>query len=562
MLVNTRQERKTLRARRSGLAVLLALLLLLPGKAFAQADAFGDPSSHSAGGGAAGDLVPTTPTIDGGSISVGATAQVVVLFRNDSGQPILSGPIQLYPGSTTSAAVSLNQCAQEPLPPGGVCAVSVSVKGLSPGDWRVEMVMRHSGRARLVTATISGKVEESQNQKDSFTSDVEAIPSELKFGQVTSGQPVVRAVVLRNTTSVPLDIHSIYIEAAEQSGFSLKTDCEKLAPGQACIVTVTWSAVQSGDASGVLLVEHNGPTAVANIPLSGTFTPAATDKADIFPKAVPGKGLLVASQDAIDFGTGIQTTSAITVTLVNVGDAPVKLRDMKLAGGDNGLSISKSGCQTGMVLEPVDACPMTLSWSPVREGSIIDDVQIFHDGARGVLVLPVKGSASAIISQDSKAVRLSGGESIATTVMANGSETPESSGKRKSARSNIVQQQNDSSIDPASVLDGFVVTSHAPDRAIITGPGGSRIIFDGQQVVVGGFLWTANITGSGVELRNGSDKVLLLFDRSLSSVNRSAGQSGGSSGTNSSGTSTAPATSSTAPSIASTATPAAATAKK
>ena len=85
----------------------------------------------------------------------------------------------------------------------------------------------------------------------------------------------------------------------------------------------------------------------------------------------------------------------------------------------------------------------------------------------------------------------------------------------------------DTDVDPASVLDGFVVTSHATTRAIISGPGGSRIVFDGEEVVIGGFLWHVNIRPSGVEFRSGPDKVLLLFDRSLSSVNRVSGQSSG-----------------------------------
>lgn len=515
------------------LGIVAALGLFGHGAAMAQNDAFDDPGKAVRGvaGGAIGDLVPTAPTVDGGSISVGATAQVVVLFRNDSGQPITTGPIQLYPSSTVNATTSLNQCQQEPLPPGGSCAVSISVKALSAGDWRVEMLMRHSGRSRLVTATIAGKVEESDKQRENFSSDIESIPNEVKFGTVSSGQPVVKGVVLRNTTNDPITVNSIYIEAAEQSGFTLKTDCEKLAPGQACIVTITWSPNITGASSGVLLVEHSGPTSVASIPLDGQYTPADTTKADTFPKAVPGKGLLVSSQESVDFGKDINTGSALTVSLVNVGDAPIRLKTLHLSGGNDGLSIAKSGCVPGAVLQPVEACALTLNWSPVRQGAMIDDVQVTHDGARGVLVLPVKGAATAAISQDSKAVRLdSSGAAVTTSV---------DRGGRGSSGGNGGGGQETASVDPASTLDGFAVTSHSPDRAIITGPGGSRIIFNGQKVVVGGFVWAASILPAGVEMKSGSEKVLLLFDRSLNSINRSGGQSAGSATSNSAPTLTA-----------------------
>ncbi|MCB1557216.1 MAG: choice-of-anchor D domain-containing protein, partial [Alphaproteobacteria bacterium] len=422
--------------------------------------------------------------------------------------------------STVSATVSLNQCDGGELPAGAVCAIALSIKGLQAGAWRIEMLMRHSGRARLVTATLSGVVEAGEGKGDQFISDIEAIPDELDFGDLKNSQPVVKAVVLRNITSESIDLSAIYIEAADQAGYSLKSDCEVLEPGQACIVTVTWSPLLKGQASGVMLIEHSGPTTVTSVDLAGNYGPETTGEAEVFPEAVPGKGLLVSSQEEVDFGADIETTSAITVSLVNVGDAPIKLADVRLSGSDNGLSVSKKGCAPETVLEPIEACPLTVSWSPVREGAVIDDIQIVHDGARGILVLPVRGESSAVISQDSKAVRL-GGAGVATLSASEGR-----GGKDGGALDDFVVVR-DTDVDPASVLDGFVVTSHATTRAIISGPGGSRIVFDGEEVVIGGFLWHVNIRPSGVEFRSGPDKVLLLFDRSLSSVNRVSGQSSG-----------------------------------
>ncbi len=510
-----------------GISGLLSAAILIAGLALsmpaqAQSDrGFGDPNRGSAPG-ATGDLVPTTPNVVGGEIASGGSAQVVVLFRNESGQPVTTGAIQLYPSSSVSANVSLNQCVQEPLPSGAVCAVAVSVKGLQPGPWRVEMLMRHSGRSRLVTATMSGSVAEGDATGDIFKGDIEAIPDELDFGTLKASQPLVRAVVLRNIMSDPVDINAVYVEAAEKSGYALRTDCTHLESGQACVVTVTWSPVLEGQSTGVLIIEHTGPSGVSSINLNGDFTPEKTQEAETFPEAVPGKGLLVSSQDQIDFGAGIASTSAITVSLVNVGDAPLTLDSIKLASSDSaGLSVARTGCVPDLVLEPVEACPLTLTWSPVREGAIIDDVQIKHDGARGIMVLPVRGTSKIVISQDNKPVRLAGRET-ATIVPGDDSVGD-------------VAILRDDSIDPASVLDGFVVTSHSPKRAIINGPGGSRIVFDGEEVVIGGFLWYVNIRTSGVEFRSGDEKVLLLFDRSLSSVNRGRGQSGG--GSSSSGSS-------------------------
>lgn len=504
-------------------AFIAAILTVIWLPSYAEASAFQDPTSRQ--GGASGDLVPVEATVQGGDVSMGSSAQVVVLFRNDSGRPVELGAIQLYSSSTVSSNVSLNQCNQEPLPAGAACAIAVEVKGLQSGPWRVEMIMRHSGRARLTRATLTGTVSAGDGGQSRFISDIEAIPNEMDFGSLQNAQPVIRGIVLRNTTSQLIDINAIYIEAAENAGYRIKTDCSQLEPGQACMVILTWSPILPGQASGVLVIEHSGPTRMASVTLDGEFDPETSDEAETFPEAIPGKGLLVSSQSEVEFGT-IATTSAITVSLVNIGDAPLTLENIRLANSDSGLSVSKNGCREGAILEPVQACPLTLTWSPVREGAILDDVQIAHTGARGILVLPVRGTSSGVISQDSKAIRL--GTTPSPVSLAPGERAP----------SEIVINRDDN-VDPASVLDGFVVTSHASKRAIISGPGGSRIVFDGEEVVIGGFLWYVNIRNSGVEFRSGEEKVLLLFDRSLSSVNRSSSQSGSSSASGGSGGSSA-----------------------
>lgn len=531
------------------MALVASLYLLTPVSASAQS-AFDDPGARANNVGKNGgiaDLVPVNPNIDAGNISIGATAQVVVTFRNDSGRALTTGAINLYPSSTVSAAVTLNECSNEPLAAGATCAIGLSIQGLQSGRWRVEMLMRHSGTTRLVTGTLQGNVETSTDtDKNTFKSDVEAIPAILDFKKLTTSQPAVQPVVLRNITSKPIDIQSIYIEAAEQAGFTFRTDCSKLGPGQACIVTLIWSPILKGQATGVLVVEHSGPTTVASVPLLGEFTPDDAAAAKTFPQAVPGKGLLVASQEKVDFGTGIDTASSVTVSLVNVGDAPVTIKSVGLAGGDSGLSVAQSGCKMKTVLEPVEACPLTISWSPVRAGAVIDDVQIVHDGARGVLVLPVRGTSTGIVSKDNKAIRLA-------DVQLGGTERTASTSGDQGLNDQIVVQ--DKNIDPGSVLDGFVVTSHSAKRSIITGPGGSRIVRDGEQVVIGGFPWMVMIRASGVEFRNGAEKVLLLFDRALSS--QSAGK--GTSATNSaSSVPAAPLTPVAAPVVATAPTPVAA----
>lgn len=511
-----------------------------PAASFAQYPGFDGPNAR-AGSGSGSGIVAVTQNVDGGIVPIGATAQVVVLFRNEGGQPLETGQINLYPSSTVSATVSLNQCADTPLQSGAECAMAVSVKGLQAGPWRVEMLMLHSGRARLATATLSGNVEASGDSADKLASDIEAIPAKVDFGGLATSQTLVESVVLRNITSNPIDISEVAINASDNSGYSVKSDCKTLTPGQACVATVKWAPTLKGPATGALVVKHNGSAAVANVPLSGEFSPDSVEEAEIFPKAVPGKGLLVSSQKEVDFGNSVSTASTITVSLVNTGDSPLKLKGVKIAGSDNGLSLSSEGCAVDMTLEPIEACPLTVNWSPTRIGKLIDDIQILHDGARGVLVLPVRGESLGVVSQDQKAIvltssaseerepptRVIGGDDMA-------GDTSSSSGGGQSSRSGSSYSGGGNVSNASSALDGLKITSFSANRAIVNGPSGSKLVHNNEPIMLGGVQWDVQIQKNGIEFSSGADRVLLLFDRSLSSINRISSQSSSGSSSSSS----------------------------
>lgn len=501
------------------LLLSFAVLVLSSGLSFAQS-AFDDPGSRAAKGGRGGDLVAASGDVDAGDVALGSSSQVVVLMRNDSGKPIEVKDISLYPSSNVSATVSQNECGANALSPDAVCAIALSVKGLQPGKFRIEMLVRHDGRAKLITSTISGLVDVSADQSRDVINDLETIPSSVEFGVLKESRPLTRSVVLRNVTSKAIDVQSLDIESNDRAGYSLKSDCDQLESGAACIATVTWAPQQRGPATGVLVVNHDGPTGVVSIVLDGSYEPSRASEVGVFPEAVPGKGLLTASQTDVDFGDGIETASSITVSLVNVGDAPVKLDNIRLSNNDSGVKVAKTGCRIGGVLNPVEACPLTLTWEPVRKGNILEDVQVVHDGARGILVLPIKGTATKAVNQDSKSIIFgdNGAEAILRAIEPISSKDIEDKPSDATGVSNV-----------RGSLEGYRITSLAKTRAIVSGPGGSRVVFDGQETVIGGVLWNVIVQSSAVQFVNGRQKILLLFDRSLAPFDDGAGASSSSS---------------------------------
>lgn len=518
------------------LPVVFAGLLIFSGQGSMAQSAFENPGVR---GGTGSGIIPVEEEIDGGTIAIGSTAQIVVLFRNEGGGPVNTGAINLYPSSNTTASVTLNQCGQEPLAGGADCAIAISVKGLQAGPWRVAMLMRHDGRSRLVSTVLSGNVEAGAEGQNQLISDLEAVPNELDYGTLSASRAQLKSVTLRNITSNNIEIEDIFMRSEDSAGLSLDHECTTLEAGEACIVAVKWSPLQRGPSSGVIVAKHSGPTGITTVDITGEYNPQASQAAEVFPEAVPGKGLMVSSLAEIDFGEDIDTISAITTSLVNTGDTALQIQEIGLSGSENGLEIETSGCSEGTVLEPLDACPLTLSWGPVREGNLLDDVKIRHSGARGVLVLPVRGDAIQAVSKDSQSIVLNTSPGFALDPYVNATvdeRVQERNGfEGQMFEENAQPEEQEPKPKPApqqpsankiKTLDGYSITSLAGDRAIISSPRGSRVIFDREPLVIAGVTWVPRIQYSGVEFQSGEDQVLMLFDRSLSSFNTSTSQSG------------------------------------
>lgn len=509
------------------IAALLAALSFGIAGAYAQS-AFSDPGAVT-GDGAPGGLVAVEPKLDAGTIEPGTNNSMIVQFRNESGTEIEFRDVKLFPSSNVTAVVMSDQCSNEPLQAGAQCAVVMEVKGLQSGAFRVEVLARHTGRSRLVTAAVSGTVEATDEQT-AKSSDIEITPATVDFGKLEASRPIIRSVTLRNITSQEIAVNDLFIDAPEASGFSLKTDCKNLIAGASCIASIVWSPVTKGPTSGALVVQHTGATSVASATITGEFSPTTTEAAKPFPEPVPGKGLLIASEEEIDFGSEIESQSSITVSLVNIGDAPLTLSKIELSGSEQGLKLVQAGCVDNLVLEATEACPLTVSWSPSKSGMVIDDVKVLHTGARGILVLPIRGTSIATVNVDSKPI-----VSVVETV-----ETVEG------GKTVVVSSPTEEDKGPP-VLDGYSVTSLAKKNAIISGPGGSRMVREGQKLRLAGHIWTVSVTEDGVSMLSGKNRVLLVFDRSLSAPVSSASSTDGASSAASASSTSAASTSTAAP---------------
>ena len=449
----------------------------------------------------AGGKVEAGPEIMDFGVSSGGIAMIrSIVLSNHTHETIKITNIAL--NAPDQSGFSYKSECPEMLPEEGMCNIIVTWLPTSKGLAQGVLTAYHSGKGGLVQTELKGTLQSTGDTAKDAGGKVEVEPELMDFGVSPGGIALVRSLVLTNRTPEEIKIKDVSLNASEQSGFSFKSQCgETLAPEKSCNVVVTWLPTSKGLAQGSLVVQHSGKAGVIQSDIKGTLQPNAVTSATIYPEATPDKGLLVSDKEAIDFGSGIKNESAITVTLVNSGKVDLTIEDIRLAIGDRDLSISGSGCRKGTVLSPSGACPLIMAWSPTHEGSIIDSLQIVHTGARGLLVMPVRGTADPSV-----------GTAIAgKTVVSSGSD------KTGSVFSVPPTGYGGRSGAPAlkSVFGNYTVTSHSSSRAVINGPSGGLVVRDGETVVLSGIKCTVTIVPNGVILSSGKDSVTLLFDKSL-----------------------------------------------
>lgn len=477
----------------------VALLAIQP--SYAQLSAFEDPKSSTPGAAAVGsqEFSPVKSEIEGGDIPLGQTIQVIVMMRNNTNAPLAIEKIDLVPSSNITATLSGNQCGTEEIKPGIECPLTVSIKAEMSGKYRVGILVSHTGRSKISNVAISGTIAGSSGG-GMPSNEVEAFPGVLDFEKVKGRAPLVRSIALRNTSTKPLDITNIELKASPLTGFVVSApDCKTLAPSQSCIATMTWTPQVEGKSEGVLVLTHTGPSGSLQIPIVGEYERTKTEMAERFPAPIAGQGLIIADRESVEFGSAVDGAASITVSLINTGDNEVTLNQVKLAGSDNGLSLSTDDCANGKILKPYEGCALTVNWLPRRKGPVIDDIQIIHTGARGVLVLPVRGTATEPVSL-----------SVPLMPKVSRTDLDESLVGKDSGKKGGVGFSGD-----AASLNGYRVTSLSANRAVIAGPRGRLVVTDGVTQVIAGGSWTPHVTHDGVEMVSGKESVFLLFDRIL-----------------------------------------------
>jgi uncharacterized repeat protein (TIGR01451 family) len=309
-----------------------------------------------------------------GDVHVGSSKTLTVTFSNSgTDTTLITGLSTLGTSEFFMVFGPALTCQQGPtgliLPAGGSCSVDVTFGPVSPGD--------KSGTLRVMSTAIDG-TQLVPLHGAGIEPALSASPPSLNFGQ---------HVVGTTSAAIPVTIASIGLTDLTVTGATASGDfaaddsgctAQPLAPGQECVILVSFAPTATGDLSGTLTIKSNAPTSPDTVALSGTgIAPAIT--------VTPG---------TLKFGSVLvgATSAAQNVTVGNAGDSPLTVKSAVTSGP---FAVSDDACSGSGTIAPGGTCQISVVFSPSDSGSASGTLTISSDGGTATVALSGTGSPVA-----------------------------------------------------------------------------------------------------------------------------------------------------------------------
>lgn len=209
------------------------------------------------------------------------------------------------------------------------------------------------------------------------TTAATANPTSLTFPNQTVGTTSAsQQVVVTNTGTLPLQVTSLGISG----DFSETDTCagQSIAPGNACVIEISFAPTQTGARTGVLTLYANlSGGGQLTIPLSGTGTQAAD--VTLTPTALCFQAALIGQTTSTPCGSGTPPSQSgsgsiqpgQSIVIANTGGTAATLSSVSITSGASDYKIVADTC--GASLAPAnttgDSCTVSITFTPSASGS-------------------------------------------------------------------------------------------------------------------------------------------------------------------------------------------------
>lgn len=237
-------------------------LVFLSSVAMAQATFANSPSAAPSVS-AQSSAVRLTPTnVNFGTQRLGKSNQgVLINVMNTGNSDVTISSIKIT--GVNRGDFSENNLCSSPLPPGGLCTVTVQFNPTAIGKRTATLTVSDNAPPSPQTASLQGTGTEAQLSAAS-----------LFFGDQpvgTASSPMT--VILTNIGSTAMSISSISVTGLNAADFAQTNTCgASMAAGASCFITATFTPSATGVRSASISISDNGGGSPQQLLMSGTGT--------------------------------------------------------------------------------------------------------------------------------------------------------------------------------------------------------------------------------------------------------------------------------------------------
>lgn len=208
------------------------------------------------------------------------------------------------------------------------------------------------------------------------TTTATATPASLTFSsEPVSTTSAPQQVLITNTGSLPLQVSSLSISG----DFSESDTCagQSIAPGNACVIQVSFTPTQTGSRSGTLTLFANlAGGGQLTIPLNGTGTQGAA--VTLTPTSLCFQSTLIGQTTSTPCGSGTSPSQpgsgAIqpgqSIVIANTGGNTAMLSSVSITSGASDYKIIANTCGTSLTPANTtgDSCTVSITFTPTTSG--------------------------------------------------------------------------------------------------------------------------------------------------------------------------------------------------
>jgi phospholipase C len=265
-------------------------------------------------------------------------------------------------------------------------------QAVTAGDWNKD------GRMDLATANRGANTVAMLLQ----AAAVALSSTTVGFGNQTVGTTSApQNIILTNSGSLALSVTSVSLGGSNSVDFSETDNCNSsspIAPGGACMISISFTPSIPGPQTASLLVFSNGMNSPQTVTFSGTGTAPTA----------------LLSSTAVTFGPqNVGTTSAIQiVSLTNQGNAQLNITGISLTGANAGDFAETDTC--GRAVAAGGNCRLSVSFTPTTTGTRSEAISINDDAPGRMQTVTLSGTGTAPSAAISTTKLVFGNQNVGT----------------------------------------------------------------------------------------------------------------------------------------------------